>query len=524
MNLADISWRQWIPHAVFAGLALMILAPLLLPGYIFALDMIFAPDMPLPSDMRPSWLFYALFRGFEYVLPADVLQKIILFFTLFAAGLGAFRLSQVMSDKPIAAYMAGLFFVCNPFVYDRFMVGQFAVLMGYALLPWFARLVFMFVQNPTLQLSVGLAALSVLCAVLSVHTLVLLMIVGICSLVVGIWRSKKRFTIIKQTMLSICLFLIGSSFWLTPLLMGMSSIGAQVNSFGLADTAAFATLGDSALGKLAHIVRLQGFWAEDKPLYVLPQEVFMGWGIVVLAVLSLVIAGSVHVWRTSRRWMLGVLVGMGIAAIFLAVGIVHIPGLREPQKAVALLALSHAVLGGLGAAWLVAQIGDKFRHVSTGLLCVLALLFTPNFLWAANGQLAATPYPPDWYAAKAFFANHSQSQILVLPWHQYLFVDFAGRTIRNPADFFFGPQAIVSDDPEFSELPPAGNQRAAYVREIVLPAYNNVGAKLKEQNIDYVLLLKVADYEEYAYLDQADLLLISDTQTLQIYKVVEDNS
>ena len=53
---------------------------------------------------------------------------------------------------------AGIFYMINPFTYDRLMAGQYNVLFGYALLPWFAGALLKFLREPDWKKSFALSA------------------------------------------------------------------------------------------------------------------------------------------------------------------------------------------------------------------------------------------------------------------------------------------------------------------------------------------------------------------------------
>ena len=68
------------------------------------------------------------------VLPADIVQKLFLLsiFVLAAAGLGT-----LLADQHWLARLAGaVCYAWNPYVAERLLIGQWALLLGYAGLPW----------------------------------------------------------------------------------------------------------------------------------------------------------------------------------------------------------------------------------------------------------------------------------------------------------------------------------------------------------------------------------------------------
>jgi hypothetical protein len=109
-----------------------------------------------------------------------------------------------------------------------------------------------------------------------------------------------------------------------------------------------------------------------------------------------------------------------------------------------------------------------------------------------------------------------------LPWHQYIFLDFARRTVAHPAQLFFDRPVIISSDPELPGLTPSQDQAlAASIQNNVINRRffeNNAGAKLSELGVHYIVLLKVSDWSVYGWLGaQRDLKLVAETADWQLY-------
>ena len=71
------------------------------------------------------------------IVPADIVQKLVLLsiFALACAGAAA-----LLEREPwFARLTAGVFYAWNPFVAERLIMGQWAMLLGYAGLPWVLR-------------------------------------------------------------------------------------------------------------------------------------------------------------------------------------------------------------------------------------------------------------------------------------------------------------------------------------------------------------------------------------------------
>ncbi|MBX9391965.1 hypothetical protein K5M73_27595, partial [Streptomonospora halotolerans] len=135
-----------LPWAVGAAAGALALGPALGPGYVLRYDMVAVPEPPLsqvtlgggggfpravPSD--------AVLGALGLVLPGDAAQALLLMAVFTLAGAGAGHL--VPRAHTGARVAAALFYVWNPFVAERLLLGQWAVLLGYAGLPWVAAAV-----------------------------------------------------------------------------------------------------------------------------------------------------------------------------------------------------------------------------------------------------------------------------------------------------------------------------------------------------------------------------------------------
>ena len=140
-----MSVRRNIPGLVAGlGLGLLALGPGLRRGFLLSYDMVFVPREPFAAAMpglappraMPSDLVIATVSR---IMPADVAQKLVLLavFVLGCAGVAA-----LLDREPLLARLAGgVFYVWNPYVGERLIIGQWALLLGYAGLPWVLRAV-----------------------------------------------------------------------------------------------------------------------------------------------------------------------------------------------------------------------------------------------------------------------------------------------------------------------------------------------------------------------------------------------
>ena len=125
-------------------LGLLALGPGLRRGFLLSYDMVFVPREPFgaalpglaPPRAVPSDLAIA---AASRIVPDDIAQKLVLLaiFMLGCAGVAA-----LLDREPLLARLAGgVFYAWNPYVGERLIIGQWALLLGYAGLPWALRAV-----------------------------------------------------------------------------------------------------------------------------------------------------------------------------------------------------------------------------------------------------------------------------------------------------------------------------------------------------------------------------------------------
>ena len=532
------------PYALYGLVALGIMLPLLRPGYILTLDMVFTSKLAMPTTVTSSYLLHASLHLLNLVIPSEVLEKLLLLAILFFSGLGMHRLLSALQPKDTSAlagewgrYAGGLLYMINPFTYSRFMAGQYSVLLGYACLPFFVAAMLRFLKEPSLKKSIVLMAWAVCISIVSIHTLGLAALVTVVAFGQAGWRYRtdrqQLQRLARYSLAAGLIFLTVSSYWLLPLVQGTGTTATSITTFRASDQTAFATVGSGAAGKLLHVMRLQGFWGEQQGLYLLPQDELRMWGLVVLVVWGWVIAGIVAARRSSRETatlfvisiVVAALLAAGIGGAWLAAHIPFFAGYREPQKFAAVVALGFAVFVGFATSRLAGVAHTRFRQAGMAVVLVLILVgFTPVMFRGFDGQLVPRQYPADWFAVnRQLNADADNYHVLFLPWHLYMRYQFAGRVIANPGDSFFDKPLLVSDNPEFGSVEPAvPNAQKQRLTTSILPrasTSNALGHQLVPLDVKYVLLAKDFDYQTYGYLDhQTDLQLISETSTLKLYR------
>jgi hypothetical protein len=336
-----------ISAAVGLGLGLLALGPGLQRGFLLSYDMVFVPREPFsaalpglaPPRAVPSDLVVA---AASRVLPADIVQKLILLAIFVLACSGA---AALLDREPLLARLAaGVFYAWNPYVGERLIIGQWALLLGYAGLPWVLRAVLapdLVTRRGVIRL--GLTLLPAVIGGFDAMAITVLVAVPAALLT----RSPRRAAVVLTALA------VGSLPWFIPSLLHAVYVDP-------ASVAAFAARADTPFGSLGSLLMLGGAWNAQT----IPKAYGGAWSILWLAAVIVALAGYVLVARPQRRWP-----GLGLAAVaglvLAALGVTAAgrdllrsiisawPGfavLRDAQQFVAPLALAEAVGFGLAVA------------------------------------------------------------------------------------------------------------------------------------------------------------------------------
>lgn len=515
--------RGWLKrYWPYALVSIAVMGPLLAPGYVLTMDMVFVPHPPIPSELSASFPFYVLLHYVSYVIPGDVLQKLLLLSILLGAGTGMDRLLRQLFKSQLPAWAvvaASLFYMTSAFVYERMMMGQWAVVAGYALLPFVTVALLRFLDAPTWRQLWWLVAWALLLSLMSVHALVPFAIVAV--LLIGTeWRRWREF--IRKLGTGILVLLVASSYWLIPALLGSNTIGTALR--GSVDTQAFASNGG-----LFSLLRLQGMWAEGYGLFRLPQELTILPGVWQTLAWIAIITGFVALWRRQRRIaVLGAaLIVIGCLVALVGIGDTY----REPHKIMVLTAVGMSILMAAGVnVWLrrVKRARPALMAPVGMFACLLPVVLGMAMLWGFSGQLSARSYPSEWYTLNQRLQRlPSDKPAIFVPWHLYQRYSFSPRIVANPASSFFEQQRIiVSNDPEFAGVQPLkGDDLTSKVDQLLKVRPSNVTSQLAQLGIGYIIFAEEPGYEEYEFIRHDDALRrVFSEGRLTLYEIKEASS
>jgi hypothetical protein len=484
---------------VIAGLfvGMLTLGPGLGRGFLLSYDMVTVPRQPfnaamfgltgtLPRAVPSDAVAAAAARA----LPADVVQKLLLLsiFVLAISGMAA-----LLAGEHWLARMAGaVFYAWDPFVAERLIIGQWALLLGYGALPWVLRAVVM--PAPTRWRWAGRLTLALLPAAVggfSAMCLSALVAVPAAACTAG-QTARRRAQSVGAALLILAVLSLP---WLIPAL-------ARAVHTSPAGVAAFAARADTPFGTLGSLLMLGGAWnAQAVPTgYGGPRSAL--WLALALAALG----GYLALGR--KRWP-----GLGIAAAAgLALACIGLTGpgrnllramiefwpgfavLRDGQQFVAPLALAEATGAGLGTAWLL-RLRQPFglREMSYLLGAVAALapiVLLPGLAWGAGGRLRPVQYPADWLVARRVIdGDRAPGSALLLPWAAYRRFGWNnGEAVLDPWPRLLSRQVIWNDGVQVGPAAiPAEDSRAIALNGVISSGAP-LTSRLRAAGVRYVIV------------------------------------
>jgi hypothetical protein len=456
--------RRWAGLAAGLCLGLLALGPGLRRGFLLSYDMVFVPREPFtaalpglaPPRAVPSDLVVAVASR---AVPADIVQKAVLLsiFVLACSGVAV-----LLDREPVIARLAGgVFYAWNPYVAERLIIGQWALLLGYAGLPWVLRAVL----RPDLASwrGAGRYCLSLLPAVIGGFAAMAITALVVLPAVLA--RRSARAAAVALGALA-----AGSLPWLIPSLL--HPVYADP-----AGVAAFAARADTPFGTIGSLLMLGGAWNAQT----VPRAYGGAWSALWLALAIAALAGyAALAWR-QRRWPgLGVaaVAGLAIASIgvaapgrdLLRAAIGAWPGfavLRDGQQFVAPLALAEAAGFGLAVAWAMnprpfERAGRRRPRaaldgagLAMGVIALLApVLLLPGLAWGAGGRLRPVEYPASWLAAARLIdTSPAPGAVLLLPWAADRTLPWNGtEVVLDPWPRLLSRQVIWNDGTQVGDV------------------------------------------------------------------------
>jgi len=527
-----LDWAGRHGLALAAGaVSLVVLLPLMRPGFVLTYDLASVPRPRLSWDLLGlgrnlprNVPFGLLIACISRVLPGDIVEKAMLIGIFGGAALGAGRLVPAGTWGRVAG---GIAYAWNPFTYERIMLGQAALLLSYAALPWVAASAIRVRRGeagaiPGLVIGLGAAAFA--------SPYGGIFATSIAALVVASPPSARGEVPAKALGVVVASGAVLNLPWLMPALLHAGGLPSPSIGFDL-----FRSRSDSPLGLVGSLLSLGGLWRADLAP---PGRDGVAW--IPAFALLLVVAGvgfaSLRAHRS--RGAINGLVGAAVVGFVLAVGVAapglervvrwlgeNAPGgglLRDGQKFVAPLALVMAVAFGAGVGRLATAAREQgMARGFAWALMLLPVALAPTLAWGGAGRLFTSRYPSSWFQARQVMsADTAPGAILVLPWHEHLpFACNRNRVVKQPASAFFTRDVVESDALEVGDqvLPPEDPWSA--LADPIVRGTGPLAPGLPGLGVRYLLLFKEADWRVYegkpARLE--DLIPVLRTPELDLY-------
>jgi hypothetical protein len=409
------------------ALALLVVAPLLRPGYLLLRDAVSTPRsyftdsaLGLVSAPRATPQDFAIALA-SHVVDGGIVVKALLVAALWLAGWGAARLvAQLLPQSGAGGqFVAITLAIWNPYVGERLLQGHWSLLLGYGCLPWVATAVVTLRSAESgIWPSIFGLAFWIALAGLTPTGLILAATVGLACVATtgtGVSRWRCAAIVLGDAVLAALPWLIAAA-------PGLSSTDRMwAHTPGIA---AFAARAEPALGTLGSLASLGGIWNGDA----VPASRTTYFTLVSAVVLLTVVAAGFFTLRRSRaaRPLLVLAVasvltpaalatGPGLAALHAVVEAV--PGLgvlRDTQKWVALAMPGYALAGAGAVLTLRRWLGSSGPIGAPLVCCAAVLLALPDLAWGVGGKVQSVHYPGDW-AAVAGTINRAPAEVAVLP-------------------------------------------------------------------------------------------------------------
>ncbi len=495
------------------GLAALVCAPWLRPGYVLTYDMVWVPHLDL-TRLEPWGLGSALPRAVPSdaviallgaVVPAAVVQRFILAGIFVLGAVGAARL---VPGLPLPARLAtATFFVWNPLVAERLALGQWPLLVGLAALPWL--IVALGEDRPRSGPVIASLAGLALTPVSGLLALVTVLVVG---------QRFGRYRLIG---------LVGAlnAPWIVAGLLHRTSATSDP-----AGVTAFAVGSDGPLGRLWSVLSLGGIWNTEvvpvtRELWSTVILVAVGWTIMTVGIVR---------WRRADRGAadrLAILAGVGLVVACLGwwtpgalqLGVETIPGgglLRDGGRFLILAVPLLAVALGHGAAAVAERFARPVQaQVVAAVMVLLPIATLPDLALGLAGRVQIAQYPKEWSIMRETISESPvRGDLLVLPFSAYRAPRWnRSRPVLDPAGRYFNRTTIVNDDLRVGEVTIRGEDPRAEEIFDVLESGVIDPVALRQRGVGLVLVDTAAPAAADALRTVGRLSLVADDGALLLF-------
>lgn len=550
-----LNWK----YLSYVGVVLVIILPWFFrSGYLFFTDMSWGPNLSL-SWINDPMLLYLFENFFSIVIPISLIQKIYIGLILFIVLWGGKKISEQFIQEKWLVFVASLFFLFNPFVYDRAMYGQINVVasFGFMCMAFGYLLEYLRLKRTKQMLLFGL--FSGLSIQFSVHFVFFISFIYILFLLIILMRRKEFefYSLAKGSLATVIIIVLLNMNLAIGMMSGKSNVVNYIKTeVPESDLFVFKTSGKSGIEALGNVLLMSGFWGKDQYRYADLTRFESNWGRSFFLILPIIFLGIfIGLRRKESRLLVTVLLISYAIVVILSVGVSlsgtkeitlwlfhNFPlykGLREPQKWVSFLVIIYGTTLAFGLNELFSRkiiTDNKFLYgaILTGII----ILQSPLLIFGFGDQVKSVSYPQDWQEVDNYITtynsnNSADSQtkcrdpILFLPWHMYMSFNWIGHIVANPADRFFSCPVIQGTNMEWGGIyDNSQSVQGAKIQEwIDSKGQDKSLLNSQELSIKYIILAKELDWQNYLWLDTSpDATLFRDTRTLRVYRINEQNT
>lgn len=469
---------RWTRPAYALVLALLVVGPLMAPGYLLLRDAVSTPRsylsdnaLGLTSAPRATPQDFAVALA-SHLVDGGIVVKVLLAAGLWLAGWGAARLAA--TTLPCAGapgeFVAITLAIWNPYVAERLLQGHWSLLVGYGCLPWVATTMLTLRTSGAGWSGVfGLAFWTALAGLTPTGLLLAAAVALVCVAAPGAGRPRW---LCATTALGTAL--VAALPWLTAAAMGASlTPHTAANTLGVD---AFAPRAEPGLGTLASLASLGGIWNGEAVPGSRATLLAVSSAVVLLGVVVAGLPAAVRGRAATPLLALAVVAVLVPAALATGPGL-HVlravvdaaPGfgvLRDGQKWVALAVPGYTVAGA-GA---VVTLRRWLHPTATAAVCCLALILAlPDLAWGVLGTVSPVRYPRGW-ATVAATINRAPGAVAVLPAGTMRLFPWSGPApVLDPLPRWVRADVLVTGDLVISGVNvPGEGTHARAVQELLL--------------------------------------------------------
>lgn len=568
--LESLGYRRFLPYLTFLFLSILIVFPLLKSGFVLSLDMVFTPSMIPEPNLTLFNIHQYFLRIFAIIFGGELTQKIILLLIFTAIPSLFYFSTKKLFDRSSATFVGAIFYLFNPFVYERFLAGHWLFLLGYALMPLFFYLVHKYYAEESSNRNLfNIILIWLLATLFSKHHFLLFGIIFISFFIFNWIREVKTFRTLKiLTRKSFDGFIVTLTF------IAILYFSSKDLPFSSSELLVFASSAKSDLGLIGNLLTFNGFWTEAITFRHIFENNILGKIITLIIVASVLfyflVFGFKRILNFIDRhtkdktidkvnkflniekfnntpnifWQLLFIAFIGFIFSLGSNGFIGevytllfedfpiLKGMREPQKFLNLYVFASAIVIVVFILFANNILGriSKSKIISIVITIIFSLLiFVSSYpiIAGANGQLISTTYPKIYSEMEKIISTEQPARMLYLPTHPYIDTNWNNRRFANPSKSYFNTE-VLSYSLDFSkafpecdiyfELIEAGTKMKScfYFRDDI-----SVFVKtLKVLNVKFIMLENASNFDSYnEFLTTEELEILYEKEDGIIYRV-----